>query len=222
MNFMVDVEANIKNLKVELASYSGKIIAVTKYVNASQIEKAYLAGIRDFGESKAIESLEKINSLSNEIKNNSTWHFIGHLQSNKAKYVVGNFDYIHSVDSLKLAKVLDNLAKEKEILQKILIQVNVSQEKTKFGCNETELFGLFGEIIKLKNLKVEGLMTMAPFMAEDSEIIQFFRCTRLLKEKLENNFSYTIKELSMGMSNDYSLAIQEGASMIRVGTKIFK
>lgn len=219
---MVEVEVNIKNLKVELANYSGRIVAVSKYVDARQIEKAYFAGIRNFGESKAIESLGKINSLPNEVKDNSIWHFIGHLQSNKAKYVVGNFDYIHSVDSLKLAKVIDNLAKEKGIVQKILLQVNISQEKTKFGCNESEMFELFSEIIKLENVKVEGLMTMAPFMSSESEISEIFRCTRHLKEKLEDKFSYPMKELSMGMSNDYLLAIQEGATMIRVGTKIFK
>ena len=105
---MVEVEANIKNLKVELVDYQGKIIAVSKYVDSSMIEKAYLAGIRNFGESKAIESLDKINNLPEEVKVNSAWHFIGHLQTNKAKYVVGKFDYIHTVDSLKLAKIIND------------------------------------------------------------------------------------------------------------------
>ena len=219
---MVEVEANIKNLKVELVDYQGKIIAVSKYVDSSMIERVYLAGIRNFGESKAIESLDKINNLPEEVKVNSAWHFIGHLQTNKAKYVVGNFDYIHSVDSLKLAKIINDLAKNQGIVQKILVQVNISQEETKFGCDETTIFELFGDIIKLENVKIEGLMTMAPFMASDAEISNVFRCARLLKEKLQDKFSYPLKELSMGMSNDYHLAVEQGASMIRVGTKIFK
>lgn len=213
---------NIKQIRDELSGYEGRIIAVSKYVDVQKMQDAYDAGVRDFAESKAIDALTKIESLPSEVKENSTWHFIGHLQTNKVKKVVGNFDYIHSVDSLKLANVVNDLAKDRGLTQKILLQVNISGEETKGGFTPNELLEIFPEIIKLENIAVEGLMTMAPYLDNEEILASLFREMKTLKQKLECNFNFEIKELSMGMSNDYKVAIKEGSTMVRIGTKIFK
>ncbi|MEI8377778.1 MAG: YggS family pyridoxal phosphate-dependent enzyme [bacterium] len=213
---------NVKRIRDELSGYEGRIIAVSKYVEASKMQEAYEAGIKDFAESKAQDAPVKIESLPKEVQNNCTWHFIGHLQTNKAKKVVGSFDYIHSIDSLKLATIVNDLAKERGLTQKILLQVNIADEEAKFGFSSKELFEVFPEIIKLKNISVEGLMMMAPYLDDEATLTSFFRQMKTLKQKLECDFNFAIKELSMGMSNDYKVATQEGSTMIRVGTKIFK
>lgn len=213
---------NIKQLRDELSDYAGRIIAVSKYVDASKMQEAYEAGIRDFAESKAQESLAKIDTLPEVVKSNCIWHFIGHLQANKVKKVVGNFDYIHSVDSFKLAQIINDLAKAKGLTQKILLQVNIADEETKFGFSSEELFKVFPEIAKLENISVEGLMMMAPYLDDEVILTSLFREMRTLKEKFKCDFNFTIKELSMGMSNDYKTALKEGSTMVRIGTKIFK
>lgn len=219
MNTIAD---NIEHIRDELSGYEGRIIAVSKYVDAEKMQQAYETGIRDFAESKVPESLAKIDSLPSEVKSNSTWHFIGHLQTNKVKKVVGNFDYIHSVDSLKLAQVVNDFAKDKGLTQKILLQVNIADEKTKFGFSSKELFEVFPEIVELKNISVEGLMMMAPYLNDEAFLVSLFQKMRTLKEKIECEFNLAIKELSMGMSNDYKIALKEGSTMVRIGTKIFK
>jgi len=212
---------NIKQIRDELSSYEGRIIAVSKYVNAQKMHEAYEAGIRDFAESKAQEAITKIDTLPKEVKANCTWHFIGHLQTNKVKKVIGYFDYIHSVDSFKLAQVINDLANEKGLTQKILLQVNIADEETKFGFSSEELFEVFPKIAKLENISVEGLMMMAPYLYDEASLASLFGKMRTLKEKFERDLKFTIKELSMGMSNDYKVAIKEGSTMVRVGTKIF-
>lgn len=219
MSFIAD---NIQQIRDELSGYEGRIIAVSKYVDAQKMHEAYNAGVRDFAESKAQESLTKIETLPKEVKKNCTWHFIGHLQTNKAKNVVGNFDYIHSIDSLKLAVIVNDLAKNRGLIQKILLQVNISDEQTKFGFSSKELFEVLPDILKLENIAVEGLMMMAPYLNDEAALTSIFKQMKDFKTKLECDFSFTIKELSMGMSNDYKVAIQEGSTMIRIGTKIFK
>ena len=193
-----------------------RIVAVTKYYDENAIINAYRAGLRDFGESRALESVEKINKLDDEIRQKSTYHFIGHLQTNKVKHVVGFFDYIHSVDSLKVAKEIAKCAAEKGIVQKILIQVNVADEKSKFGIAPLQTDNLVNEISKLDSLKIEGLMNIAPLMSDEKELRKYFSQMRKLKER------YGLKELSMGMSNDYKLAVKYGATMIRIGTLLSK
>jgi pyridoxal phosphate enzyme (YggS family) len=219
---MSTIADNINNIRDELKGYEGRIIAVSKYVTAQDMVEAYQAGIRDFAESKAIDALEKINSLPEDMKKDCTWHFIGHLQTNKVKKVVGNFEFIHSVDSLKLAKTISEFAKEKGLTQKILLQVNIADEETKFGFSSEELFAGFADVIKLENISVEGLMTMAPYTGDESYLASLFKGVKELKNKLECSSGYSLKELSMGMSNDYFIAAKEGSTMIRVGTKIFK
>lgn len=219
---MSSIADNIKNIRDELSGYEGRVIAVSKYVGSQDMIDAYDAGVRDFAESKAQDALAKIEFLPDEMKKDCIWHFIGHLQTNKVKKVVGNFEYIHSVDSLKLATFINDLAKEKGLTQKILLQVNIAGEDTKCGFSSGELFGVFPEIIKLKNISVEGLMAMAPYLRDEAFIASVFSGVRHLKEKLECTFGLSLKELSMGMSNDYIIASKEGTTMIRIGTKIFK
>ena len=193
-----------------------RIVAVTKYYDENAIINAYRAGLRDFGESRALESVEKINKLDDEIQQKSTYHFIGHLQTNKVKHVVGFFDYIHSVDSLKVAKEIAKCAAEKGIVQKILIQVNVADEKSKFGIAPLQTDDLIKEISKLNSLKIEGLMNIAPLIDDEKELRKYFSQMRKLKER------YGLKELSMGMSNDFKIALEEGATIIRLGRTLFK
>ncbi len=193
-----------------------RIVAVTKYYDENAIINAYRAGLRDFGESRALESVEKINKLDDEIRQKSTYHFIGHLQTNKVKHVVGFFDYIHSVDSLKVAKEIAKCAAEKGIVQKILIQVNVADEKSKFGIAPLQTDDLIKEISKLNSLKIEGLMNIAPLIDDEKELRKYFSQMRKLKER------YGLKELSMGMSNDFKIALEEGATIIRLGRTLFK
>ncbi len=193
-----------------------RIVAVTKYYDENAIINAYRAGLRDFGESRALESVEKISKLDDEIRLKSTYHFIGHLQTNKVKHVVGFFDYIHSVDSLKVAKEIAKCAAEKGIVQKILIQVNVADEKSKFGIAPLQTDDLIKEISKLDSLKLEGLMNIAPLVDDEKELRKYFSQMRTLKER------YNLKELSMGMSNDYKIALEEGATIIRLGRTLFE
>ena len=198
-----------------------RVIAVTKYVDESKMIEAFNAGIRDFAESKIQDFLRKFENLPDEVKNQVTWHFIGHLQTNKIKKVISLFDYIHSVDSLRLAEEISEQAFAGGIEQKILLQINNAEEETKFGFNTTEIKEVFEKIIGLKSLKVVGLMSMAPY-TEDSELLhKLFREIKQLKDYLENKYSYPMHELSMGMSNDYKIAVEEGSTLIRLGSLIF-
>ena len=178
--------------------------------------EAFDAGLRNFGESKALEAVEKINKIDDTTKSQSIYHFIGHLQTNKVKYVVGNFDYIHSVDSLKLAQCINNEANKKGIKQKILIQVNNAHELQKFGVDPCELENLINEVKAMDSIELTGLMNIAP-LSDDEQLLQkLFSQMRELKEK------FKLKELSMGMSKDYKIALKNGATMIRLGKILFK
>lgn len=213
---------NLNGIKDELMNSKSRIIAVSKYVSSKEMAEAYEAGVRDFGENKVKDALDKKDELPEDMVKNTCWHFIGHLQSNKAKKVVGNFDYIHSVDSLKLAQVINDLANKKGLTQKVLIQVNVSGEESKFGIPEEDIFEVFASIIKLDSISVEGLMMMAPYCDDEDYLRSLFSKMRNLQKELQNKFKLPVKELSMGMSNDYKIASQEGSTMVRIGTKIFK
>lgn len=215
------VRERLLEIKDEIAPCNSKIVAVTKYYGLNAIIEGYKAGLRDFGESRAKESIEKINSLPKEIIQDSTFHFIGHLQSNKAEKVVEYFDYIHSVDSIKLAKVISESACRLNKREKILLQVNNANEEQKFGYTQEQLREDLPEILKLENIEVVGLMNMAPFGASEQELRNIFKELRLLKESLECEFKIKLPELSMGMSNDYKIAAQEGATIIRIGRKLF-
>jgi pyridoxal phosphate enzyme (YggS family) len=198
-----------------------RLVAVTKTVGIDEIRKAADIGLRVFGENKVQEAQKKIADLSGEFSDlNVEWHLIGHLQKNKARYAARLFDLIHSLDSEELALDLDREAKKTGKIQRVLIQVKLSAEDTKSGISEQELFRLAERAAKLENLKLEGLMTMPPFFDDPELARPYFRRLRELRDLVAEK-GFGLPELSMGMSNDYEVAIQEGATLVRVGTAIF-
>lgn len=222
---MQTIKKNFLQLQEEIEQnivlYKPNIIAVTKYFDETKIIEAFEAGLRDFGESKVLNAIEKINKLPQEIKDKSNFHLIGHLQSNKARKAVEYFDYIHSLDSIKLAEIISEEALKLGGRQKVLLQINNANEEQKFGFSKEEVFENFGEIKSLKGLKVVGLMNMAPFGLEKQDLIALFKDIVSLRDALEKKFDCKLKEISMGMSGDYKEAIEAGATMIRVGRKLF-
>ena len=197
-----------------------RLVAVSKTVSADRILEAIRAGATTFGENYIQEAGEKFDSLKEHAV---SWHFIGHLQSNKAKYAVKLFDLIHSVDSLKLAKELDKRARTINKLQDILVQVNISGEETKSGIDAVGVFELVQNIASLKNLSVRGLMTMPPYFNAPEKVRPYFKALKALQIKIDQEAIRNVHmvELSMGMSGDFETAIQEGATLVRVGTSIF-
>ncbi len=215
------VRQNLLQIQEEIAPYKPNIIAVTKYFDESAIIEAYNAGLRNFAESRAVEAVEKINNLPQEIRSNSKFHFIGHLQTNKVKKVLSTFDCIHSVDSLKLAKVISEDAQNIGKVQNILLQVNNANEEQKFGFSKQEIFEVFPLIKELKSINVVGLMNMAPLGAQEYELDKLFGEVFEIKTQLEQKFDCNLKELSMGMSQDYKIAVKHGSTMLRIGRKLF-
>lgn len=212
-------EINNASLKREKSLGDAKLIAVTKTKPVAMLKEAYDANIRDFGENKVQELVDKYDQLPNDIR----WHLIGHLQTNKVKYIVDKVYLIHSVESIKLAKEISKEATKKNVICNILIEVNVADEESKFGvsCNDTE--DLIREIAKLPNIKVRGLMTVAPFVENSEENRPVFKKLKQLfiDIKAKNIDNVNMEILSMGMSGDYVVAVEEGATYVRVGTKIF-
>ena len=216
------IQKNLLQIQEEIAPYRPNIIAVTKYFDENAIIEAYNAGLRNFGESRVIEASKKINNLPQEIRKNSTFHFIGHLQTNKVKKAIEIFYYIHSVDSVKLAEKISQEAIAAEKNQKILIQVNNAGEEQKFGFSKDEVADAFARIIELKNLDLKGVMNMAPLGASEEELTRLFREIRQIRDNLEQKFDCKLKDISMGMSQDYKIAAREGSTMLRIGRKLFK
>lgn len=216
------IKKNLIQIQEDIAPSKPNIIAVTKYFDENAIIEAYNVGVRDFAESRAIQAIEKIERLPLEIRKNSKFHFIGHLQTNKVKKVVSNFDYIHSVDSLKLAKVISQEAQSVAKIQNVLIQVNNANEVQKTGFSRTEIVEVFGEILNLTSIRVVGLMNMAPLEASDNELENLFSDIAHLRDELQTKYKTTLNELSMGMSQDYKIAVKCGATMVRIGRKLFK
>ena len=213
-NNLAEIEKNIAHCKV-------KIIAVTKYFGLKAIKAGYEVGIRDFAESRAQDAVKKMESLPAEIRENSTFHFIGHLQSNKVDKVVKHFDVIQSVDSLKIAQAISKAACSLNKREKILLQVNNAGEEQKSGYTKQQLKADLGEIVKLEGVEVIGLMNMAPLNADVSELRRLFNDIRFFRDELQTEFNIQLEELSMGMSDDYIVAVEQGATMIRIGRKLF-
>jgi len=222
------LKKNINNLKIEIDKVCKRIgrstkdilvVAATKYASAEQIELISGLGLRNFGENRADQLEEKYGMVGKD----SIWHFIGHLQSRKAKMVVPLVEFIHSIDEISTLIKVDCEAKKISKIQKLLIEVNISGEETKYGINPKNLHIFLKEALNYKNIKVVGLMTIAP-LTDDFKLIRgIFRRLRILRDKSGKDFSnMDLTELSMGMSNDYLVAIEEGATMIRVGSIIFK
>jgi hypothetical protein len=197
-----------------------RLVAVSKTMPAEVVRDAIEAGILDLGENYIQEAKEKINALA---AYPVTWHFIGHLQSNKARYAVRLFDLIHSVDSLKLAQELNKYAKKNDKIQAILIQVNVAKEVSKSGVYVEDTLHLLREVSRLENIAVKGLMTMPPFFNAPQKARPYFAALRELRDhiKLEAISNISMDELSMGMTGDFETAIEEGATIVRIGTAIF-
>jgi pyridoxal phosphate enzyme (YggS family) len=200
---------------------SVRLIAVSKKVSAAAVREAYAAGIRDFGESRIQEAESKIEQLQD--LSGISWHFIGHLQSNKAKKALSYFQWLHSVDSLKLAQRLNLLASDLAISPKICLQVKILPDSNKSGWTIQQLLDDLVELDLCQSLQFEGLMTIPPLGLDSSEVIHVFNRTReLIAQINERNLAnIKMKQLSMGMSQDYQLAIQSGATMVRLGTILF-
>jgi len=219
---------NISSLKKEINEAcisSGRspeeitIIAATKYVGPDGVVMVHKLGINDFGENRADELLNKKKCLPG----NPGWHFIGHLQTRKAKIVVPLVEYIHSIDSLKTLEKVGKEAQKVNKVQKVLLEVNISGELTKYGLDRDQAGSFISDSAKIKNIEIKGFMTMAPYTDDMDHIRVVFQDLRLLKEKMSRLFTgLDLSELSMGMSNDFKIAIEEGATMIRVGSNIFK
>jgi len=199
---------------------SVKLVAVTKTVSTERVLEGIQAGISILGENYVQEAQKKIEALKSYPV---SWHFIGHLQSNKARHAIGLFDLIHSVDSFKLAKELDKRAKAAAKIQKILIQVNISGEETKSGIDPVQTLQLVRDIGALEHLSVRGLMTMPPFFNAPERVQPYFRALKELQNRIREAAPPTVmmEELSMGMSGDFETAVQEGATLVRIGTSIF-
>lgn len=215
------IRKNLLQIQDEIAPYRSNIIAVTKYFDGNAIIEAYNAGIRDFAESRAVEAVQKIINLPIEIRENSKFHFIGHLQTNKVHKVVGIFDYIHSVDSVKLAKVISDEALKQGIKQKILLQLNNANEEQKFGFSKEEIFNAFAEIQNIDGIEIVGIMNMAPLGADEKELERLFSDVVDTRNRLNKEFNCDLKEISMGMSQDYKIAARMGSTMLRIGRKLF-
>jgi pyridoxal phosphate enzyme (YggS family) len=221
---------NIKNIYRKISStairsgrspFDVKLIAVTKTVDFKRIKEAISLGLRVFGENKVQEAQKKISDCRLQCADcNVEWHLIGHLQKNKAKRAVQFFDVIQTVDSIGLAELLNKFAEKEEKTQRILIQVKLSEEETKYGVPRKNLTDLIDAVSGLKNLKLEGLMTMPPFFDDPKKARPYFRELRELRDEAEK-VGYKLPELSMGMTNDFEIAILEGATMVRIGTAIF-
>jgi pyridoxal phosphate enzyme (YggS family) len=198
-----------------------KLIAVTKQVSPAAMRAAYAAGIRDFGESRVQEAEVKQAELA-DLKDLS-WHLIGHLQANKAQKALQLFQWIHSLDSLKLAQRLDRLAASLPEKPKAFLQVKLLPDPTKYGWSSEELMGDLAELNQCQSLKICGLMTIAPTGLSNDELLNLFQNTAQLADAIQNQHwpQIQMQELSMGMSGDYPLAVQAGATMIRLGRVLF-
>lgn len=195
------------------------LIAVSKTKPVEMIKEVYELGVRDFGENRVQELIDKYDKLPNDIR----WHLIGHLQTNKVKYIIDKVYMIHSVDSLKLAKEISREASKHNVTARILIEVNVSGEESKFGVAPDELESLIREVSVLPSISIKGLMTVAPYVVDCEENRQIFiKMKQFAVDITQKNIDNVFMDcLSMGMSGDYPVAVEEGSTYIRVGTSIF-
>lgn len=215
------VRKNLLQIQEEIAPCKPNIIAVTKYFDEKAIISAYEAGLRDFAEARVIDAIPKIEALPEEVRKNSTFHFIGHLQTNKVAKVIKYFDYIHSVDSLHLAEKISQEALKINKVQKIFLEVNFANEEQKFGFLKDGLEKDFKELIKLPNLDIQGLMSMSPLGADKTFLFELFTEVKRVQEELAKKYGLQMPDTSMGMSQDYMIAVRCGATKLRIGRKLF-
>lgn len=197
-----------------------KVIAVTKYVDLEKTKEILSIGFEHIGENRVQNALEKLQQLQGR----GTWHLIGQLQTKKVKQVIDKFQYIHSLDRLSLAEEINKRAEEKKCVVNCFVQVNVSREETKSGIDPNNLIDFISKLTIYKNINIVGLMTMAPYLENKELIRPIFRRLKELQEQINemNLFDHPIKDLSMGMSNDFEVAIEEGATFLRLGSILFK
>ena len=216
------VEDTIRAVKERIAAASRKagrletevrLVGVTKRVDSERIREAVRAGLLDFGENYIQEAKKKIEGFGEKVR----WHMIGHIQANKLKYIPPLFDYVHSVDRWEIAEGLDKYGKA----MNILFELNLSGEASKHGAEEDSLRRMLEKVPDLKHVKPVGLMTMAPFVDDPEEVRGVFGSLREILGRMNKEFGLDMKELSMGMSSDFEVAVEEGATMVRVGTAIF-
>ena len=194
------------------------LIGVSKRKSADRVFKAIEAGSTHLGENYIQEAVDKIETLG---KTSACWHFIGHLQSNKAKFAVRYFDYIHTVDTVKLAREIDRQAAKIGKVQKILLQINIAKEETKSGAGAKDAISLAREFSGFENLSLDGLMCMPPFFSDPEDARIYFKRLGMIQGEIREAGLEKLVHLSMGMSNDFRVAIEEGSTMVRVGTAIF-
>jgi len=196
-----------------------KLIAVTKTVDTDIINESITKGVLAIGENKVQEVIRKFDDIAKPIE----WHLIGHLQRNKVKYIIDKVDMIHSVDSVRLAEEINKRAKGINKVMEILVQVNVADEDSKFGINSNEVHSFIDELRGFENIEIKGLMTIAPFYDDPENVRMYFRELKTLFDKLsvDSKDNVDMKYLSMGMTNDYEIAIEEGANILRIGTGIY-
>ena len=222
------LEQNLRNVQAKIAAACERanrnpedvlLVAVSKTKPLSDVEELIKCNQQDFGENKVQELVDKYENVSTSVN----WHLIGHLQTNKVKYIVDKACLIHSVDSVHLAKEIEKEATKKGVIAKILIQVNIAKEDTKFGISEEDIYDLIDEIKNFEHIQIEGLMTIAPFVENPEKNRVHFRNLHQLSLdiKSKNIDNVNMNVLSMGMTNDYEVAIEEGATIVRVGTGIF-
>ncbi len=196
-----------------------RLIAVSKTMPVSVVKEAYDCGIRDFGENRVQELIAKYDELPKDVN----WHMIGHLQSNKVKPVIQRAKLIHSLDSIKLAEVIEHEAAKLNIVVDALLEVNVANEESKFGFKKEEILNSINNFVKYKNLRIRGLMTVAPYVSEAKYNESVFKTLKKMSVDISamNIHNVYMDYLSMGMSNDYVVAISQGANFVRIGTSIF-
>lgn len=225
---MHSISDNVKRIRENIDKAAGRsgqsaqditLVGVTKTIDIDRINELLSIGVYDLGENRVQELMEKYEPLGETPR----WHMIGHLQTNKVKAIVEKVKLIHSVDSIRLANEIDKQSKAKNMVSDILIEVNVAEEASKFGVKTDEIFELAEKVMLMRNIRIRGLMTVAPFVEKPEENRFIFEKIMDLFVDIRNRFddNKDMKFLSMGMTNDYQVAIEQGANMVRIGTGIF-
>lgn len=221
-----DIGENVERVRARMAEAAERtgrsvsdieLVAVSKKQDAGKVRAAFDAGQVIFGESRVQEARAKIPLLPSSLR----WQFIGHLQKNKVRHALPLFELLHSVDSLALAQEIDRIAGEEGLRPRVLLEINVAGEASKFGFPPDAVVQEMEALLGLPRLEIEGLMTMPPYSVEPEDARPFFAALRELRDRLEREFDVRLPQLSMGMTNDYAVAIEEGATIVRVGTAIF-
>jgi pyridoxal phosphate enzyme (YggS family) len=223
---MGDIQKHLERVRAQIAEAAEKsgrqpadveLVAITKTHDVERVREAYEAGQSLFGESRVQEARAKIPELPSNLR----WHFVGHLQKNKIRHALPLFELIHSVDSLVLAQDTNRIAEEEGLHPRVLLEINVAGEGSKFGFKPETLRAEMETLLALNRLSIEGLMTIPPLADEAEASRKYFVDLRELRDSLEKEFSVRLPHLSMGMTNDFVIAVEEGATLVRVGTAIF-